>query len=285
MSSSARLSWTTLFAWTTLAWFALSAIMAVEAMSSDPYRLHPWVQAWVETIPRWVPGLSLTLVVFAVARAFPVRARWRVRNLIVHGLAALSLTVLGLALQQGLLRALKPAYAARISFLEGYQSVLRQMGALCLMLYAGLVGIYHALDGRRRPQSASSSEEAPRQEARAQTEGSPVDCLLVRTGNALVPVQVEEIEWIEAADSYVRLHLADGDAYLHRSSMTAMMDRLADGPFLRVHRSTIVRSGAIEQLETPGTDGRYVVVLRDGTRRSVSDSYREDLLDTLGASE
>lgn len=282
-SPSSRPSWTALFAWTTVAWFALSAIMAVEAVSSNPYRLRTWLQAWIETVPRWIPGLSLTLVVFAVVREFPLRGRRPVRNMAVHGLTAVSLTALGLALQQGFLRALRPAYASRVSFLEGYQSVFRQMGALCLMLYAGLVGLYDTFERAHRSDPGSPSEELPPQDAAPPTNSRADDRFLVRTGDALVPVHVDEIEWIEAADSYVRLHLTNGDTHLHRSSMTAMTDRLGDRPFLRVHRSTIVRIDAIKRVETPSAAGHYEVVLRDDTRRRVSNRYREALLDAIGS--
>jgi two-component system LytT family response regulator len=153
------------------------------------------------------------------------------------------------------------------------------MGVLCLMLYTGVVSLYHALDNAP-PDSASGVTTDPEPE----TERTTSDRISVRTGDSIIPVPIANIEWIEAADSYVRLHLADGKTHLYRSSMTAMMDRLTARPFLRVHRSTIVRIDAIEELETPAATGTYLVVLRDGTRRRVSRRYRDDLLSALGAS-
>lgn len=248
----------------------LSVLMAVQDATSGA-----GLQAWVLTVPRWVPGLLLTLVVIALARAVPIGGdRWR-HNLGLHAAAALGLTGVGVIMQQALLRALRPEHAARVAFWDGVEAVLRQRGVLFLMLYAGLVGLYRAFD----PPSTDVSEV----ESKSEEEETASNRISVRTGNALVPVPIADIEWIEAADSYVRLHLASGDAPLHRSSMTAMTDRLADRPFLRVHRSTIVRIGAVERLETPSAAGHYEVVLRDGTRRRVSDRYRDDLLDALGA--
>jgi two-component system LytT family response regulator len=229
--------------------------------------------------------LVLTLVVFVVARAVPVPGRHPLRTLGLHLGAGTGLTVLGVALQQGLLRALRPDYATRLPYEEGVQAVLRDRGALFLMLYTGLVGIYHAVEGTDGPTSEEEDggEEDHRPAASAKPATEP-DRLLVRTGDALVPVPIDAIEWIEAADSYVRLHRRNGSTHLHRASMTEMAERLADHGFLRVHRSTIVRVAAIERVETPAANDHYAVALRDGTRRRVSRRYRDALLDALGAS-
>ena len=278
-SPSNRPSWTTLFAGTTLVWFGLSVVLTVQETT---FSLRPqvWLRGWLFTAPRCVSGLAFTLVVFAGARILPIRGnRWK-RNLGVHVVAALILTGLGIATQQLLLRALRPEYAARVSFWEGWGHVLGERGNMALLIYAGFVGLYHAMD--KSPADSPPDESAdPASEADEGTRTA--DRISVRTGDALIPVSIADIEWIEAADSYVRLHLASGDTHLHRSSMTAMTDRLADRPFLRVHRSTIVRLDAVERLETPSAAGHYEVVLRDGTRRRVSDRYREALLDALGA--
>jgi len=277
---SNRPSWTTLFAGTTLAWLGLSVMMTVqEATFAVP--LQHWLREWLFTAPRFVTGVLGTLIVFAVARTFPVRGRRWKENLSAHVVAALILTALGVATQQLLLRALRPEYAASVLFWEGWWSVLRDRGDMTTLIYTGFVGLYHAID--RGPADAPPEESAdPASEPDDETRTA--DRISVRTGDAIVPVKIAEIEWIEAADSYVRLHLANGDTYLHRSSMTAMTDRLADRPFLRVHRSTIVRIDAVERLETPSAAGHYEVVLRDGPRRRVSDRYRDVLLDALGAS-
>jgi len=275
---SNRPSWTTLFAGTTLAWFGLSVIMTVQE-ATFAVQLQDWFRAWLFTAPRCVSGLAFTLIVFAGARTFPVRGgQWK-RNLGVHVVTALILTALGVAAQQLLLRALRPEYAARVSFWEGWWHVLGARGNMALLIYAGFVGVNHAMD--RRPAASAPEESAgPASESE---EGQRPDRISVRTGDAIVPLDIANVEWIEAADSYVRLHLANGDTHLDRSSMTAMTERLADRPFLRVHRSTIVRLDAVERLETPSAAGHYEVVLRDGTRRRVSDRYRDDLLDALGA--
>lgn len=274
-----RPSWTTLFAGTTLVWFGLSVIMTVQE-ATFAVQLRDWLRAWLFTAPRCVTGVVGTLIIVAVARTFPVRGgRWK-RNLGVHVVAALILMGLGIATQQLLLRALRPEYAARVSFWEGWWHVLGARGNMALLIYAGFVGLYHAMD---RSPADLAPEESADSTSDSDEETRTADRISVRTGDAIVPVEIAEIEWIEAADSYVRLHLTNGDTHLHRSSMTAMTDRLADRPFLRVHRSTIVRIDAVERLETPSAAGHYEVVLRDGTRRRVSDRYRDDLLDALGA--
>lgn len=250
-SPSNRPSWTTLFAGTTLVWFGLSVVLTVQETT---FSLRPqvWLRGWLFTAPRCVSGLAFTLVVFAGTRILPIRGnRWK-RNLGVHVVAALILTGLGIATQQLLLRALRPEYAARVSFWEGWGHVLGERGNMALLIYAGFVGLYHAMD-KSPADSPSDGSADPASEA---DEGT-------RTAD--------------------RISVRTGDAHIHRSSMRAMANRLAARPFLRVHRSTIVRLDAVERLETPSAAGHYEVVLRDGTRRRVSDRYREALLDALGA--
>jgi two-component system LytT family response regulator len=81
-------------------------------------------------------------------------------------------------------------------------------------------------------------------------------------------VDVADIDWVQAADQYVRLHAGERN-YLMRQSM-AELERLLDpARFLRTHRSAIVAVDRIVRLESrSGTTGR--VQLRDGTWVPVS---------------
>ena len=55
----------------------------------------------------------------------------------------------------------------------------------------------------------------------------------------MVFLPVEQIDWLEAADNYVRIHTA-GDTHLVRETMNEFEARLDPARFVRIHRSTIV---------------------------------------------
>lgn len=96
----------------------------------------------------------------------------------------------------------------------------------------------------------------------------------VRDGQ--VRLDVDLIEWIEAAKDYVLLHTATR-SYLHRISMNALEEMLDPAQLLRVHRSAFVRPGVVERLERPGK-GSLNLILRDGLMVQVGPSYVKDVL-------
>jgi two-component system, LytTR family, response regulator len=109
-----------------------------------------------------------------------------------------------------------------------------------------------------------------------------VERIVVRAGGRIVILRIAEIDWIEAASNYVRLH-AGGRDYLLRETMTALEGRLNPADFVRIHRSTIVRVDRIRELE-PLFQGDYVVILTDGTRLTSSRGYRDRLQELLQGS-
>lgn len=106
--------------------------------------------------------------------------------------------------------------------------------------------------------------------------------LVVRSGGRILILRVADIDWVEAASNYVRLH-AGGREYLLRETMTALESKLDPADFVRIHRSTIVRVDKIRELE-PLFQGDYVVILDDSTRLTSSRGYREKLQELLQGS-
>lgn len=89
-------------------------------------------------------------------------------------------------------------------------------------------------------------------------------------------VRVEDIRWIEAEGTYVRLHLTTGSR-LMRQPISAMESSLLDpAQFLRIHRSAIVNVSQIAAVE-PISRAEYSVILLDGTRVTCSRGYRQKL--------
>jgi two-component system LytT family response regulator len=104
--------------------------------------------------------------------------------------------------------------------------------------------------------------------------------IVIRNGGRTILVRTTDIDWIEAADYCVKLHV-HGKVHLLRESMAALTDRLDPANFFRVHRSAIVNLERILELQ-PMFKGEHVVLLQDGTRLKLSKGRRGDLEARLG---
>ena len=99
-------------------------------------------------------------------------------------------------------------------------------------------------------------------------------------GGGLRVIAAKEIEWIEAADNYVRLH-ASGSRLMIRETMKTILSRLDPSLFVRVHRSAIVNLTCIKELR-PLSNGDYMLTLASGHTLTLSRSYRDEVLRRLG---
>jgi len=106
--------------------------------------------------------------------------------------------------------------------------------------------------------------------------------LVVKSGGRLFFLRADEIDWVEAAGNYVRLHVAS-TSYLLRETMNAIESRLDPEKFFRIHRCRIVNMERIQELQ-PWLNGEYAVLLRTGTRLTLSRGYREKLQERLKVS-
>ena len=103
----------------------------------------------------------------------------------------------------------------------------------------------------------------------------PMKRLAVRSAGKTVFVDVEEIDWIEAAENYAQLHCGKTVHLLH-VPMNTLEKTLDPERFLRVHRSTIVNLGRIKDLQ-PGVHGEFVLTLRNGVQLQSGRTYQEKL--------
>ncbi len=103
---------------------------------------------------------------------------------------------------------------------------------------------------------------------------------VVKAGGRVFFVRSDEIDWIEAAGNYVKLHVGS-DAHLFRETMNALEAQLDPEIFFRIHRSHIVNIERVKELQ-PWFNGEYVVFLKNGTRLTLSRGYREKLQERLG---
>ncbi len=103
--------------------------------------------------------------------------------------------------------------------------------------------------------------------------------LMVKSAGKICFLKAEEIDWVEAERDYVRIHNG-ARKHLLRSTLSGMEQQLPAERFLRIHRSTIVNVDRIREMQ-PLSYGEYAVILHDGTRLTLSRSFRERVFDRL----
>jgi two-component system LytT family response regulator len=96
--------------------------------------------------------------------------------------------------------------------------------------------------------------------------------LSVRTGGRIVLVDLRTVDWLEAADNYVRIHCGERE-YIVRETLASLEQQLDPEAFVRIHRSALVRIDRVRELQ-PATHGDMDVLLRDGTRLTLSRTWR-----------
>ncbi|HVQ54769.1 MAG TPA: LytTR family DNA-binding domain-containing protein [Thermoanaerobaculia bacterium] len=101
--------------------------------------------------------------------------------------------------------------------------------------------------------------------------------LLIKKEERSVFLRVADIDWIESSRNNVRLHVGK-EVYVFHETTTGIEARLDPKHFFRIHRSTIVNIERIREMH-PWFNGDYAVTLKDGTRLTLSSTYRERLKD------
>lgn len=151
------------------------------------------------------------------------------------------------------LRALRPDETPRVIFVTAYDQ------------YALRAFEVNALDYFLKP---FSDERFAAALARAKTEaGRSLEALLrsshaperfvVRTGNKVRFVAVEDVDWIEAAQNYVCLH-AGKESGLLRETMNSLEQTLRPAGFVRIHRGLLVNARRIGEISSIG-EGEYEI--------------------------
>jgi two-component system LytT family response regulator len=101
------------------------------------------------------------------------------------------------------------------------------------------------------------------------------DRLAVKSGGHIHFVRTGELDYVQSAGNYVRLHVGL-KSYLLRETMNDIQAKLNPQQFVRIHRSTMVNIESVKELQ-PWFGGSYVVILNNGTRLNMSRAFRNDL--------
>jgi two-component system, LytTR family, response regulator len=114
------------------------------------------------------------------------------------------------------------------------------------------------------------------------TLGQPVqrERVVVKQGSIIKIIPVSDIEYLESADDFVKIHTRDG-AFLKNKTMGYFEETLDNTQFVRTHRSFIVQISQITRID-PYEKDSFVAVLKNGKKIPVSRTGYPRLRAVLG---
>ncbi len=99
--------------------------------------------------------------------------------------------------------------------------------------------------------------------------------IAIRDGSTSNCVDVDAIDWIDAAGDYMCVH-AGGDTFVLRGTMKHLEELLDPDLFVRVHRSAIVNRHRVTSMR-PHRNGEYFLQVGDLTELKLSRKYKANL--------
>jgi two-component system LytT family response regulator len=97
--------------------------------------------------------------------------------------------------------------------------------------------------------------------------------IAVRGAGATSFVDAEAVDWLQAAENYVELHVGP-DCYLVEGTMMAIEKRLDPARFVRIHRSVVVNAARIRAVHF-ASHSEYLVTLISGVQLRSGRTYRD----------
>lgn len=104
--------------------------------------------------------------------------------------------------------------------------------------------------------------------------------IVVKNGSKIKIIPVHDVQYLEAADDYVKIHTQEG-YFLKNKTMTHFEQSLDGQQFVRSHRSYIVNVQQITRID-PYEKDNHIAILRSGAKVPVSRSGYGKLKEVLG---
>ncbi len=165
-------------------------------------------------------------------------------------------------------------YALRALSLHALDYILKPFDLV--RLREALAWARRQIETKRRAESGSSLYEM------SSSRHSYLDRVMVRTAGHISIVKVDAIDWIEAQGDYLCLHSA-GKRHLIRETISRFALKMPPAAFVRIHRSAIVNIDRIREIQ-PLNHGECAVILHDGTRLTMSRSFRDTVFQRFALS-
>jgi two-component system LytT family response regulator len=109
--------------------------------------------------------------------------------------------------------------------------------------------------------------------------GSWIERLMVKVDDRTQFVRVADIDRIESAGNYARLHVGR-TTHLIRETLCALEAHLDPARFGRIHRRVLVNLARVREIQ-PWFGGDQIVILADGLRLRLSRGYRDAFVGRL----
>lgn len=140
--------------------------------------------------------------------------------------------------------------------------------------------IDRAVAESRKKEPAAQGEALAKLMDELTAERDAMERIAVKVGERVLYLKVTDIDWIEAADDVVKLHVGK-QVLEHRATLTQLEQRLPAKKFARIHRSTVVNVDRIREFQ-PWFQGDWLVILADGTKLQSGKSYRARVRELMG---
>ena len=128
-------------------------------------------------------------------------------------------------------------------------------------------------------QQSANQPVQPVLETAAQSPGQQ-NRIVVKVGNKIKIIPVSQVNYLEAADDYVKIVTAEG-SFLKKRTMNFFERSLTNWHFVRIHRSYIVNTQLITRIDAHEKDS-HLVLLNTGARLPVSKTGYSKLKEILG---
>lgn len=249
-------------------------------------RVWPYVVGWIGLFVAYLTVMSLTgetaagALVWSLANVAPAvllgtGAQVLIRDRVATEAVGAQLVwhiALATVFVAGWYFMLVPISALGVFALSGKLEVFWLTGpALPWQLFQGLT-IYAVV-------AATTYALMPRATVAAAPRRGDLKRYLMRRGDDLRPVDVDDIEIILGADDYSEVHTAQG-VHLARMTLAAFERELDPARFVRVHRSAIINFDRLSRAEPAGT-GRMLAHMETGAIAPVSRAGARLLRDRL----
>lgn len=111
---------------------------------------------------------------------------------------------------------------------------------------------------------------------------SPVQSnrIVVKDGGKIKIIPVGQVQYLEAADDYVKIHISEG-SFLKKKTMQYFEQLLQPHHFVRIHRSFIINTQLITRID-PYEKESHLVLLTSGAKLPVSKAGYLKLKEMLG---
>jgi two-component system LytT family response regulator len=135
--------------------------------------------------------------------------------------------------------------------------------------------IHEALDVAIRRTESERAAQLIRVLPQLETLLSKSPKIAIKTNGRILFIDPMDVVIVEAQGNYVLLQRHSG-SYLLRESISTMAEKLKPYGFIRIHRSVIVNSSYVEEIQ-PWTTGEYALRIKGGKEYTVSRTYKNNL--------